>query len=435
MYTSFSIKNFRGFKELELKQLQRVNLIAGKNNVGKTALLEAIFLLLGPSNPQIPIGSRWLPQDKDLESRWRWLFFGHRIGEKIEITGVDKHSKHRTLTLTLETPQEIASPAGLRPLNTTDLLHDLRIEYGDGYGQTGEVRFHVAEGNLSIRQLNSPPIQPGTFLDTATQYRNQDARLFSNLEQVGRQGELLPILQSLEPRLLRLALLLTGDGLFPGFYDEPFVVPTGSKFGKLINMYQEKTAGVKYAGTGKSMPGYATFVEPATSYEGQPLADEQEGYDLHLITYREISQTKSRTPGNYWLRALLPENFVLMNAQDAAGRGLADGDSVRISSPTNPDGIWDFGNGNTHPIVGKVKTTQGMRPGVIGFSLGFGHWAYGAMDIQIDNVTIAGDSRRVTGIHANAAMRTDPLITNTCLTDVVGGSAVFYDSKVRVEKV
>ncbi|MEW5986862.1 MAG: molybdopterin-dependent oxidoreductase [Chloroflexota bacterium] len=226
-----------------------------------------------------------------------------------------------------------------------------------------------------------------------------------------------------------------GDGLFPGFYDEPFVVPTGSKFGKLINMYQEKTAGVKYAGTGKSMPGYATFVEPATSYEGQPLADEQEGYDLHLITYREISQTKSRTPGNYWLRALLPENFVLMNAQDAAGRGLADGDFVRISSPTNPDGIWDFGNGNTHPIVGKVRTTQGMRPGVIGFSLGFGHWAYGAMDIQIDEVTIAGDPRRVTGIHANAAMRTDPLIANTCLTDVVGGSAVFYDSKVRVEKV
>ncbi|MBN1565485.1 MAG: AAA family ATPase, partial [Anaerolineae bacterium] len=43
MYTSFHIKNFRGFRDLTLDGLARVNLIAGGNNVGKTALLEAIF--------------------------------------------------------------------------------------------------------------------------------------------------------------------------------------------------------------------------------------------------------------------------------------------------------------------------------------------------------------------------------------------------------
>ena len=183
------------------------------------------------------------------------------------------------------------------------------------------------------------------------------------------------------------------------------------------------------------MPGYATYIEPATAYDGTVLEDEKDGFDLTMITYREISQTKSRTPGNYWLKALLPENFVLMNAADAAARGLADGDAVKIVSPTNLDGTWDLGSGSPVPIVGKVKTTQGMRPGVIAFALGFGHWAYGARDITIDRTLIKGDPIRMTGIHANAAMRLDPLITNTTLSDVVGGSAVFYDSKVKVVKV
>ena len=44
MYRSFRIKNFRCFKDLSIDNLERVNLIAGANNVGKTALLEAIFL-------------------------------------------------------------------------------------------------------------------------------------------------------------------------------------------------------------------------------------------------------------------------------------------------------------------------------------------------------------------------------------------------------
>ncbi|MCH8290972.1 AAA family ATPase [Candidatus Poribacteria bacterium] len=47
MYRSFRIKNFRCFKVLSIDNLERVNLIAGANNVGKTALLEAIFLHSG----------------------------------------------------------------------------------------------------------------------------------------------------------------------------------------------------------------------------------------------------------------------------------------------------------------------------------------------------------------------------------------------------
>src|SRR5947209_2225527 len=41
---SLEINNFRGFRHLQIERLGRVNLIVGKNNVGKTSLLEALQL-------------------------------------------------------------------------------------------------------------------------------------------------------------------------------------------------------------------------------------------------------------------------------------------------------------------------------------------------------------------------------------------------------
>lgn len=166
----------------------------------------------------------------------------------------------------------------------------------------------------------------------------------------------------------------------------------------------------------------------------QNYADGAE-YDLRLITYREIFQTKSRTSGNYWLAALLPENMILMNAVGAAARGLAHGDPVKIASASNPEGVWDLKSGAPAPMIGKVKAIQGIRPGVIAFARGFGHFTYGSVDFTIAGTVIQGEVRRGRGVHANAAMRVDPYLGNTPLVDAVGGSAVFYDTRVKVERV
>jgi len=76
-----------------------------------------------------------------------------------------------------------------------------------------------------------------------------------------------------------------------------------------------------------------------------------------------------------------------------------------------------------------------IRPGVVSFSLGHGHWAYGSIDVVINGKKIPGDKRRNAGLHANAAMRVDPVLKNTCLSDLTGGSAVFYDTKVKLIRV
>ena len=52
MFKNLRIRNFRAFGDLEIPCLGRVNLVTGKNNSGKTSLLEALFLLCGAGNPQ-----------------------------------------------------------------------------------------------------------------------------------------------------------------------------------------------------------------------------------------------------------------------------------------------------------------------------------------------------------------------------------------------
>jgi anaerobic selenocysteine-containing dehydrogenase len=206
-----------------------------------------------------------------------------------------------------------------------------------------------------------------------------------------------------------------------------------NRYDKMINLYLEKVATAKSPMTGKKLAGIATYF-PIMDLMGREIRDETEGYDLHLITYRDIAQTKSRTVVDYWLNAISDTNHILLNAKDAERLHLKDGSRVRVTSRSNPKGVWDLKNGHEKPMVGEVRVVQGLRPGVVAFSLGRGHWANGAGDLVIDGKPVKGDPRRATGVHANAAMRLDDHLKNTCLVDPVGGSVSFYDTKVRLVK-
>ena len=54
-YTSLCIENFRGIENFEITDLKTVNVLVGKNNCGKTSILEALFLLGGMSNNSLSI--------------------------------------------------------------------------------------------------------------------------------------------------------------------------------------------------------------------------------------------------------------------------------------------------------------------------------------------------------------------------------------------
>ena len=208
-----------------------------------------------------------------------------------------------------------------------------------------------------------------------------------------------------------------------------------NKYGKLVGIYFDKQVTTKNAMTGKPYVGHAAYIDGPRDCMGRLLEDEAKGFDMTLITYKCITQTKSRTISNYWLDAVYPENALEISTTDAKRLGLATGDRVKVVSASNEEGVWDLGHGQKKPMIGRIKVLEGMRPGVVAFSLGHGHWAYGSQPVVIDGVTAPGDQRRGTGVHANAAMRVDPVMKNTGLVDLVGGSAVFYQTQVKLVKV
>ncbi len=207
-----------------------------------------------------------------------------------------------------------------------------------------------------------------------------------------------------------------------------------NKYGKFINLYQEKTAKCKDAFTGKHYLGMAKYTPIMDTLDQLPT-EQSKGYDLQMITQRDVRMTKTRTISHQYLTDSMPENGIVIHASDAKRLKLKTGDKVRVLSSTNPEGVWDLKNGTKMPMVGKVQVTETIRPGIITFTVGHAHWATGAMDQTIDGKVIKGDPRRAMGIHANAAMWVDPHLKNTCMIDKVGGSVSFYDTKVRLVKV
>jgi len=63
LLTEIEIKDFKCFKDFKAEGFKRVNLIGGKNNVGKTAFMEALFLI---SNVNIILKSQKKPIDREI---------------------------------------------------------------------------------------------------------------------------------------------------------------------------------------------------------------------------------------------------------------------------------------------------------------------------------------------------------------------------------
>lgn len=138
MLNSFQIKNFRLFENLDIKNLNRVNLIVGKNNSGKSTFLEALELYISNAAPTVILDlvesrqEMWFseaqPQSQNLVGNSvRHLFFGHQlppVGEPGILLG---------------------------ELSATEKLHIGTAAYQDKSDDEGTVkRIRVPSGQLSL---------------------------------------------------------------------------------------------------------------------------------------------------------------------------------------------------------------------------------------------------------------------------------------------
>jgi AAA15 family ATPase/GTPase len=82
---NIEIKNFKCFEDFKADGFSRVNLIGGKNNVGKTALIEAIYISNSKNNLKKIITTRYMADI--LWDLWKEIgkkFINNFIDEKIE---------------------------------------------------------------------------------------------------------------------------------------------------------------------------------------------------------------------------------------------------------------------------------------------------------------------------------------------------------------
>ncbi len=102
MFSSLEIKNFRGIEVLKIEGLKNINLFVGKNNSGKTTILEALFLISGPTNPKLPIAINKLREFQKMDEDGFSVLFHNLITKmEIELTAEDfEKNEKRHLTLT-----------------------------------------------------------------------------------------------------------------------------------------------------------------------------------------------------------------------------------------------------------------------------------------------------------------------------------------------
>ncbi|HVK71617.1 MAG TPA: AAA family ATPase [Polyangium sp.] len=116
MFRSLDIQGFRGFSKLALEDLGRVNLVVGKNNTGKTSLLEALTLLANPGMiSSLPGLFRANAEFVD-ERFYRWLPNDGAVDAAAKLAGV---TSTRALARVVVRPSAVSKPPSVADLEPT----------------------------------------------------------------------------------------------------------------------------------------------------------------------------------------------------------------------------------------------------------------------------------------------------------------------------
>ena len=246
MWQNFTAVNFRCFGGVLLNHLNRINLITGKNNTGKTALLEAIHIHSHPENPNLLFdihsqrGLRRLADGPpyDVETA-RWLFTeGHAevgmrfssqshegVTRDLEIWSLDR------ATALQRFPQIApffnqpgiggsASPAlysgsissglpGTNPPLSASWQSPIVMRTQEN-GKEAFAVWVLTQFGYAFSGKEAPWGGRSVYLGSSPQAAENDLDAFSEVERANRQDEIIASLRILEPRLKRLSLLLLG---------------------------------------------------------------------------------------------------------------------------------------------------------------------------------------------------------------------------------
>ena len=145
MIESIEINNFRGIHHGKIEGLSQVNLFFGKNNCGKSSLLEALFLVCGQSNPLLPATINAMRTYTRLtETDIRYFFYQMDAASQIQIATSGSQERHLSVTSFQEAAPVDASNS------STDIprRYGLRMQYNNRDGEySSEVMYDLGKSN------------------------------------------------------------------------------------------------------------------------------------------------------------------------------------------------------------------------------------------------------------------------------------------------
>ena len=225
-FKSIEIKNFRGIKELQIDDLARVNVLLGHNNSGKTTVLEALLLLVGMSNPNLPQQLNGLRSNTIFSfDNIKYLFNGVDITKKPEFIAkqYDNVERHLELNLTFtfdeNSQQDIhdyksASSETITFFNTLKMAFDIHTDAGKSNYESSLIV--NSSGFVTVRNIAEGYLEKNNaYLISANLNGDNIALGLSELIMRKQKEDILEYLKLFDSRIN--AIEIVNKGVFIGF--------------------------------------------------------------------------------------------------------------------------------------------------------------------------------------------------------------------------
>ena len=224
MIKSIKIQNYKLFKSFSLENLPHIVLISGKNNCGKTSILESLFMSLDCGNPAMFIrhlGWRGLSTFyNNAESLFAPAFYNFNLNEPITFEYFINSSKKK---LSYKFHPSISQPIVVSGENKIELqrkldgdLGGVEISYGTGKNKLPNKAFlKLAVNGLGLTDTQflikyNEGVKAVFISSTKIVLPEEDSRRYGELDRTNNTKEILTRLRILEPRLQSLSLIPMG---------------------------------------------------------------------------------------------------------------------------------------------------------------------------------------------------------------------------------
>jgi hypothetical protein len=224
MISRLHVKGFKGFDRFDLPKLSRVTLLGGRNNVGKTSLLEALFMFFDRLNPQMILrqyaqrGVSVVPLEP--ETTLAPVFFNYEMTEPIVIS-VWFGKVEETMTLKFNPKYDrpiVHAPAKDARQIETDQRPLPSYALDVTFHRTGSIKqtYHFWTGpeGVGLHIDNASRNTKRVILLGSRAYPNvsEDAERFGKIDIVGKLDKILECLKIIEPKLKGLSSIALPGG-------------------------------------------------------------------------------------------------------------------------------------------------------------------------------------------------------------------------------